>query len=332
MFQTNQKYTIPAIASQFEPPPRTPGAVVIRFCTAMCCVIIRRMQKTIEKQHNAAADAGSRHSNKSRRKASKADSADRHRLYEQAVQDVDHEFEFVDTTFRKIRGRRASLLREDFCGTANMSCNWVRKRRGNHAIGVDIDPEVLDWGRKNNVAGLQPNARERIELVQDDVLKVKTVPVDIVTAMNFSYQLFKTRKQLKAYFSCVRESLADDGILFMDAYGGYDSYREIKEKRKLKDFTYIWEQEHYNPITGEMLCHIHFRFPDKSKLRYAFSYNWRLWTLPELRELLEEAGFSRVTVHWEGTDEETGEGDGIYSPATVGDADPSWVCFLTAEK
>jgi hypothetical protein len=54
--------------------------------------------------------------------------------------------------------------------------------------------------------------------------------------------------------------------------------------------------------------------------------------LPELRELLDEAGFSRITVHWEGTDEETGEGDGIYSPATVGDADPSWVCFITAEK
>jgi hypothetical protein len=54
--------------------------------------------------------------------------------------------------------------------------------------------------------------------------------------------------------------------------------------------------------------------------------------LPELRELLDEAGFSKVTVYWEGTDPKTGEGNNIYSPATVGDADPGWVCFLVAEK
>jgi SAM-dependent methyltransferase len=290
------------------------------------------MQKTLKKQQTAADKSVGRDSHKRAHKTTKAESADRHRLYELSVQDVDHEYEFVDVTYEKIRGHRASLLREDFCGTANMSCKWAKSREENRAIGVDIDAEVLDWGRKHHIAKLKPDVRERIELVQNDVLKVKTVPVDVVTAMNFSYQLFKTRDQLKAYFSAVRESLADDGILFMDAYGGYDSYREIKEKRKLKGFTYIWEQEHYNPITGEMTCHIHFKFPDKSKLRRAFSYDWRLWTLPELRELLDEAGFSRVTVHWEGTDEETGEGDGTYSPATVGDADPSWVCFITAEK
>jgi hypothetical protein len=66
-------------------------------------------------------------------------------------------------------------------------------------------------------------------------------------------------------------------------------------------------------------------------MRRAFSYNWRLWTLPEIRELLGEAGFSRVIVYWQGTDEETGEPDGIFKPATVGDADPGWICYLTAE-
>ena len=32
------------------------------------------------------------------------------------------------------------------------------------------------------------------------------------------------------------------------------------------------------------------------------------------------------------TDPDTGEGSGVYSPATVGDADPGWICFLIAEK
>lgn len=258
--------------------------------------------------------------------------ADRHLLYEQSVQNVEQEYDFVDSTYRKIKGYKAHSLREDFCGTAKMSCEWVKNRKKNTAIGVDLDPEVLAWGKQNNFSKLSSDARKRITLIKDDVLLVKTSPVQAILAMNFSYQLFKTRDLLRNYFKQVHKSLANDGIFFMDAFGGYDAYREIREKTKLKNFTYIWEQESYNPISGEMTCHIHFHFPDKSRMRKAFTYEWRLWTLPELQEILQEADFSNVTVHWEGTDEETGEGNCIYSPSTQGDADPGWVCFITAEK
>ena len=270
---------------------------------------------------------------RARGKQTMAEQADRHVLYEQSVQNVAEEYSFVNKTFRKLRGRRPRYVREDFCGTASMCCEWVRRRKGNTAVGVDIDPDVLDWGRKHNLSQLKPKARKRVRLVQADVCKVKTPePVDVVLAMNFSYQLFMTRKKLGGYFRKVRKALVRDGILFMDAFGGYEAYREIKEKRKYKGFKYIWEHARYNPIDGNMLCHIHFGFPDGSRLKQAFTYDWRLWTLPELRELLEEAGFSRVTVYWEETDPETGEGAGVYSPATVGDADAGWVCFLVAEK
>ena len=81
-----------------------------------------------------------------------------------------------------------------------------------------------------------------------------------------------------------------------------------------------------------MTCHIHFEFPDKSRLEKAFSYDWRLWTLPEIRELLSEAGFADITVYWEGTDEESNEGNGIFEPTESGDADPGWICYIVAEK
>jgi cyclopropane fatty-acyl-phospholipid synthase-like methyltransferase len=267
------------------------------------------------------------------KKKTLAERADRHVLYEKSVQDVAGEYKFVNRTFRKLRDRKALHLREDFCGTAGMSCEWARRRKTNTAIGVDIDPEVLAWARKHNLARLEPDIRQRVTLLQEDVCKVQTPgQLDIVLAMNFSYQIFKSRKTLGGYFSKVHEALADDGILFMDAFGGYEAFQEIKEKRKYKGFKYIWEHASYNPINGDILCHIHFSFPDGSRLKRAFTYDWRLWTLPELRELLEEAGFSRVTVYWEEVDEKTGEGTGVYSPATVGEADPGWVCFLLAEK
>jgi len=266
------------------------------------------------------------------KKGGMAARAARHRLYEQSVQAVDVDFDFIDEAFFKLRGRRAHLLREDFCGTAAMCCEWVRHRKKNRAVGVDIDAEVLSWGREHNVAGLKDSAAERVSLLQQDVREVRTGPMDIVLAMNFSYQLFRERKTLRDYFRSVRKTLSDDGVLFLDAFGGYDAYRELREPRKYDGFKYIWEQESYNPITGDMVCHIHFSFPDGSRLKRAFSYEWRLWTLPEIREVLDEAGFSRVQVYWEGTDRETGEGNGIYRPAVVGEADAGWICYLSAEK
>ncbi len=47
---------------------------------------------------------------------------------------------------------------------------------------------------------------------------------------------------------------------------------------------------------AETLCHIDFKFEDGSVQKRAFSYDWRLWILPEIREVLAEAGFRRSTV------------------------------------
>jgi hypothetical protein len=93
----------------------------------------------------------------------------------------------------------------------------------------------------------------------------------------------------------------------------------------------VWDQHSFDPVTARYHCYIHFRFPDGSKLRRAFSYDWRLWTLPELRELLAEAGFARSVVYWQGEDED-GEPNGEFSIVTRGEADPAWIAYVAATK
>ena len=261
-----------------------------------------------------------------------AATADRHVLYEKSVQSVEPEIDFVDETFSRSRGRIARYLREDFCGTGNTSCEWVRRRPGNYAVGVDLDPEVTAWGLKHHVESLSDEQKSRIALVNDNVLTVSTQPQDVILAMNFSYFIFKTRETLKSYFSNVHAALIEDGILFLDCFGGYDAYREMKEKTTYSDFTYVWEQAAFNPITHDMRCHINFKFRDGSSIKPAFTYEWRLWSLPELRELLTEAGFKNVTVFWQGWDENQEEGNGEFDPVTDADADAGWICYLSAEK
>lgn len=266
------------------------------------------------------------------RKLKMAELADRHDLYQRSVQDTEAELDFVEDTWNKLRSRPAELLCEDFCGTANTACDWVQRHESNFAIGIDIDPEVMDWGVRNNLSRLTPVEQQRVDLIRGDVLNSRPGGCDIVLAMNFSYFLFRERKALLEYFSSVHDSLVDDGIFFLDAYGGYDAPRELEESRDCDGFTYIWDQAKFNPIDSYMTCHIHFRFPDRSRMQEAFSYNWRLWTLPEIREVLLEAGFSEVDIYWEGTDEETNEGDGIYEPQLEGDADAGWVCYIVAQR
>ena len=264
-----------------------------------------------------------------------ADRADRYRCYELSVQCVEPEVDFIDRNFSRLRGRSAHLLREDFCGTAAFCCEWVKRRQANRAVGIDIDRRVLDWGQDHNLAVLSKQEAERVSLLEGDVLAVEGMRPDIVTAMNFSYWLLKERSTMKGYFERVHRALKDDGVFFLDAYGGCDAYRPITEERTIEgdsgNFTYRWEQEQYDPITSHLVCHIHFAFPDGSRLERAFSYDWRLWSLPEIRELLDEVGFGRVTCYWQGWDEADNP-DGIFLPVAEGKPDAGWIAYLTAEK
>ncbi len=260
-----------------------------------------------------------------------AEQADIHDLYERSVQAVDVEAEFLQDTFRALRGRDPVSFREDFCGTASASCEWVRTSNKRHAVGVDNDASVLDWGRRNRVARLPEAARARVKLLNDDVRTVVTDQVDIVGAFNFSYFCFKTRSQMRDYFSRVHAALNPDGLFFLDSFGGSDAFEVQKEKTKHDGFTYVWDQAEFEPVTGRILCHIHFKFPDGSKIKNAFTYDWRLWTLPELREILTEAGFSKVRVYWEGDDGDGG-GNGEFTEHATGEPDLAWIAYLVAEK
>lgn len=281
--------------------------------------------------------------------------ADRHILYQRAVQSVDAEIDFVDSTFRTLRKRTARRLREDFCGTANTSCEWVRRRRDNIAVGLDLDAPTLQWGLDHNIARLTPAQRARLTLCQMNVLRggtpgtpfphpaarparVDTGRMDCILAMNFSWWIFQQRATLKKYFQSVRRSLVRDGVFFMDIYGGWEALKEFTERRPIqgghrssRGFTYLWQQAEYDPITNRKVCRISFKLRDGSVMKNAFEYEWRIWSVPETIDLLRECGFSDVGVYWEG-DDAKGGGNGVFERASTGEACASWIAYIVASK
>jgi SAM-dependent methyltransferase len=261
-----------------------------------------------------------------------AATSDRHELYELSVQEAEAECDLINQVWKELRTRKPKNIREDFCGTAMVAVEWVKLGSDHTAVGVDIEPSVLKWSRDRLADRLSEDQTQRIHLVQGDVRTTNTESADSILAMNFSYYLIKNRAGLREYFTACYHHLVDDGILLLDAYGGSDAFVEMEEERHLDGFTYVWDQHKYDPISGSALNYIHFRFPDGSQMKRAFEYDWRLWTLPEIHEILLEAGFKKVTFYWEGTDEETDEGNGEWSQAEVGEACPGWVAYLAAEK
>lgn len=269
-----------------------------------------------------------------KKKASKytAATADKYELYQLSVQSAPEDVEFLSETYRQIRGNTAHHFREDFCGTALLSATWAKQGEGFTAEGYDIDPEPLAWGRENNLMPLG-EAQSRVTLFEKDARGPSARAPDVRCAQNFSYWIFKTRPEMLDYFRKVHEDLDPNGIFVIDLHGGPESIEEMEEETEMDEgFTYVWDQDKFWPVTGECEMYIHFRFPDGTEMNNAFTYEWRMWGLPELRDVLHDAGFAQVDCYWEGTDEDGESGNGIFTKEERGENCLSFVAYLVAQK
>lgn len=287
----------------------------------------RRGQTRAHETSRAAATAAGRKAAGKKPKLT-AKTADKHLLYEASVQDPPQDVHFIDRVFRKERKRTPLVLREDFCGTGNMSAHWAKSHPERQAIGLDLHAPTMAWGRKHHITPMGEDGA-RVQLRRQNVLEPTRERADAVCAFNFSYCCFLSRAEMLRYARAVRKSLTRDGIFFLDIHGGTECLEEMEETTKHKGFTYVWDQGPFDAITGCTTRYIHFRFPDGTELKRAFGYAWRSWNLPELRDILLEAGFSRVDVYWEGTDAD-GEGNGVFRRRRSAENELSWIAYIVA--
>ncbi len=268
---------------------------------------------------------------------------DLHWLYEASVQNVDTDLDFAKRVYAKHWKRKPLTLREDFCGTAKLATRWVQRNKNHQAWGIDFHQPTLDWGVKYNLAELSDEQKSRVHLICGDVLDAKTPKVDMALALNFSFCVFKQRETLRNYFKAVKKALRSEGVFVMDIYGGTESVmaknddiREIPgfttpDGIRISDFDYIWEQAEYNPINHHTTCHIHFKVPGFGNINKAFTYDWRLWTLPEIQEILIEAGFSKAEVYLHDFDDD-GDSDEIFRLRKTYENTQGWVAYVVGVK
>ena len=255
---------------------------------------------------------------------------DKYWYYNKSVQSADVDVQFFRKTYKGLRQKEPKVFREDFCGTFKLSCEWVQLDPSFVAHGVDMDPEPLLYGKDHYIPKLSRDQAERIHIQEGNVLDEGLPGADIIAACNFSYFIFKERERLKEYFAQSLKTLKKEGIFILDIFGGSQCYEPNEEETEHDKFSYFWDQDSYDPVTNEAMFYIHFKPKGKKKIKKVFSYDWRLYSIPEVKDLLLEVGFKKVHVYWEGTDED-GEGDGEFTPVHQGEDCESWVAYIVGE-
>jgi SAM-dependent methyltransferase len=258
--------------------------------------------------------------------------AKKYELYIKAVQSPDTDVLFYQKKYHEIRGRSKKnlTLREDFCGTGIISTEWVKLNKNYQSVGVDLDPEPLSYGQQQFVTQLTKDQQSRIRLVEKNVLDKNAPKADIIAAVNFSYFLFKKRELLKQYFTRVYETLNKDGLFIVDIFGGSQCMDQITDRHQFKDFTYYWHQKNYDPITHYADFAIHFKYQNKM-YNDVFTYDWRMWGIAEIQDLMMDVGFLEAKVYWEGTTRK-GTGNGIFTEQKQGESCESWIAYIAGVK
>lgn len=237
---------------------------------------------------------------------------DIHSLYELCAQNPPRDAKLlraIHANSARPKPNAPLTLGEDFCGTAALSRAWTSLSPTFRAVAVDIDTPTIARATRDSAN------HTNIKLIRADVRKVKD-PVDLIAVLNFSICELHTRRDLLAYFKHAHSRLTKrKGSLICDLYGGADSYQTglldqtispPRDHPAAKDrILYSWEQRTTDPLTARVVNAMHFDVTPGGKSKSAkhqvfldaFVYDWRLWTIPELREAMHEAGFKHTAVY-----------------------------------
>ena len=213
----------------------------------------------------------------------------------------------------------APVLHEDFSGTAALCRRWLALDPASSAVAIDADADVLAHARQRLARTLISPARLRfVRADLADALPTDLPPADAIFAGNFSIGELPERADLLAYFRAARARLraAPHSVLVCDTFAGAAAWRTGALVRTLVpaldgDPTFpapkpppgvriyhTWEQAASNPLTSRVVCRLHFRVEQAGEITHefpaAFEYHWRLWSPPEVRDALHEAGFRQT--------------------------------------
>lgn len=272
-----------------------------------------------------------------RRAATSAAELSRYDLYELTVQNPAALVPFL----RAVHGHQPRVLGEDFCGSGALAQAWVASVASGRAIAVDIDPEPLARLKRSKNSS-------KITVLRSDVRRVPSSrKADLIFVGNFSIGEIHDRRELIKYLKVARARLnrRGGGVFVCDTYGGETAFTRGGVTRMHPGppgdptvrIRYTWQQREADPLTGLVENALHYRVERAGtvvqELSDAFVYRWRLWSVPELRDAMREAGFKSTEVYAKLADAKDTEGNHYVRPLGPDDElDDSFIVCVVGRK
>jgi len=249
---------------------------------------------------------------------------DRYDLYELAVTDGPRLARFLAA----VHGQSPRVLVEHFSGSGALARAWPLQVPGGSSIAIDQDAAPLRKLRK--ARGVTPVCMK---------VEHSSHHADVIAATNFPVGYFHSRPDLVAYLKHVRSLLNPRGVFVCDLYGGSDAFTPSRNRKTLRAadgtrVSYTWEQREADPTTGRVLNALHFKLPARGRrkareLHDAFVYDWRLWSIPELRDAAAQAGLGLMQIYNRLADAIDSDGNVYVRPIeSAGELDDPWVVYL----
>ena len=94
---------------------------------------------------------------------------DKYEYYEKSVQNPPNEVAFFNEKYFEIKGVKPKTLREDFCGTGAISCEWTKQGPEYESWGIDLDPEPVEYGKAHHVPKLSDEEQKRVHYILENV-------------------------------------------------------------------------------------------------------------------------------------------------------------------
>ena len=184
-------------------------------------------------------------------KPTMAEQADIHELYELSVQNVEHEVEFLQTTFRRFADGRPTVARR-----------FLRHRQRGLPVGKAGRGLPGDWRRHRCGSSSTGDGKIASESCPRAIRRASADRIRCHDGRNaagrhrrglqFQLSSFQNTRQLAQLFQRAHAALKDDGVFFVDMFGGSEAQEETKEKTKHKGFTYVWHQANF--IRSRISC------------------------------------------------------------------------------
>lgn len=211
--------------------------------------------------------------------------------------------QWLHFTERHCNGKQQVL--ELACGTGILALRLAQS--GFDVTALDLSDEMLSIAseRFNEAFGEQENP---IQLMQGNMLALSDVgQYDLVTCYSDSLCYMENEDDVHQVFSEVYGILNDDGRFIFDVHSDYKMtqlFPGFSFHDETEDYAFLWDSyEDEAPLSIVHELSFYVRDEDNRFVRYLEDHHERTYPLDVYQQMLTTAGFSKVEVYADFTDE-----------------------------